>query len=186
MPITAVEADTSPWNRGPDTIGTADADVMDAQRFNALYASHLRAVFNYARYRVGSADAEDVTADVFARAWSNRADQDARRGSADAWLWAIARNALADRFRKRDRHAEPLSDDVPAPRDPRAEASDRLDLTRVLTSLAELPDVDQEIIALRFGADLPHREIAALLGLSEANAAQRLRRALTWLRRRHT
>lgn len=60
MPITAVEADTSPWNRCPDTIATADADVMDAQRFNALYVSHLKAVFNYARYRVGAAEAEDV------------------------------------------------------------------------------------------------------------------------------
>jgi RNA polymerase sigma factor (sigma-70 family) len=42
--------------------------------------------------------------------------------------------------------------------------------------------VDQDIIALRFGAGHTNRSIAALLGLSEANVSQRLRRALRKMR----
>lgn len=157
---------------------------IDAAAFNALYAVQLKPVFNYVRFRLGDGDAEDVTAGVFERAWAHRTDVDAARGSAEAWLWAIARNAVTDHLRWRAKAPVPLSGNLPASADPRDVALVRCEWTRTVAAIRRLPDVDQDIIALRFGGGRSHREIAALLGLGEANVAQRLRRALARLRSR--
>ena len=51
--------------------------------------------------------AEDVTAQAFERAYRKRSSYRARRGSMEAWLFGIARNAALDELRRRRRRAEP-------------------------------------------------------------------------------
>jgi RNA polymerase sigma-70 factor, ECF subfamily len=55
--------------------------------------------------------------------------------------------------------------------------------SEVIEAMENLAPVDRDIIALRFGAGQTNRAIAGQLGLTEANVAQRLRRALLALRR---
>jgi DNA-directed RNA polymerase specialized sigma24 family protein len=52
--------------------------------FKDLYGRLLRPVFHYVRYRLGPEDANDVTADVFARAWGERSRFDPLAGNAEA------------------------------------------------------------------------------------------------------
>ena len=151
---------------------------LSEDAFTTLYQNQLDRVFNYVRYRLGSAQAEDVTADIFARAWSRRQSYDPRKGTPSTWLWAIARNLVTDRLRRRRLAEVELSADLPSSDDPLAEVSRQEEWEQVWGALTRLPAVDQEIIALRFGAGHTNRSIAGLLGLSEANVAQRLRRAL--------
>jgi len=74
-----------------------------------------------------------------------------------------------------------LPDDLPATdTDPAETHRDRAGTQR---ALAALSDLDRELVALRFGAGHTNRAIADLLGLTEANVAQRLRRALLAMRR---
>jgi len=146
--------------------------------FTILYQDQLDRVFNYVRYRLGSEEAEDVTADIFARAWSRRQSYDSHKGMPSTWLWAIARNLVTDRLRRRRLAQVELSAELPSGEDPLAEVSRQEEWEQVWGALTRLPAVDQEIIALRFGAGHTNRSIAGLLGLSEANVAQRLRRAL--------
>jgi RNA polymerase sigma-70 factor (ECF subfamily) len=155
---------------------------LNEDAFGSLYRQHLGRVFNYVRYRLGSEEAEDVTADIFIRAWSRRRDYDARRGALDTWLWTIARNVVIDRLRRRHLVEIELSENLAAANDPLMEVSKEEEWQRVRMALERLPPVDQEIIALRFGAGHTNRTIAALVGLSEANVAQRLRRALQKMR----
>ena len=49
--------------------------------------------------------AEDVTAQAFERAYRKRRSYRAGRGSMDAWVFGIARNAALDELRKRKRRA---------------------------------------------------------------------------------
>jgi RNA polymerase sigma-70 factor, ECF subfamily len=155
--------------------------VLDAAAFDALYRAEAPAVWNYIRYRIGPGEADDLTADVFARAWAARASFAPDRGTLEAWLWAIARHAVIDRLRDRRPIAVALPDALPGG-DASADAARKQEVAAALTAVDGLAPADREIIALRFGAGRTNRDIAALLGLSEANVAQRLRRALRSIR----
>ncbi len=119
----------------------------------------LRRVYAYVAYRVGDrADAEDITSDTFERALRYRDRYDERRGEPIAWLLGIARNCLYDaQLRPR-----PETPSGPEPTRPGigAEIVGRIALEEALASLST---DDQELLALRYGADLKVREIASLL-----------------------
>jgi RNA polymerase sigma-70 factor (ECF subfamily) len=151
---------------------------LSENAFTTLYQSQLDRVFNYVRYRLGSEEAEDVTADIFVRAWSRRESYDAHKGSPSTWLWAIARNLVTDRLRRRRLTQVELSANLPSNDEPFSEISQQEVWEQIWAAISRLPSVDQEIIALRFGAGHTNRSIATLVGLSEANVSQRLRRAL--------
>jgi RNA polymerase sigma-70 factor (ECF subfamily) len=151
---------------------------LSEDAFIRLYQGQLRRVFNYVRYRMGPEDAEDVTADIFARVWARRHSYDPRKGAPTTWLWAIARNAVTDRLRRRRPVLVELSADLAEASDPLAHIDREEEWQQVQAAMARLPVVDQEIIALRFGAGHTNRKIAVLVEMSEANVAQRLRRAL--------
>src|SRR5579871_5552284 len=75
-----------------------------SERFEELYRSCAADVYAYvASLLRDRASAEDVTSQAFERAYRRRALFDVRRGSARAWLFAIARNAALDELRRRRR-----------------------------------------------------------------------------------
>jgi RNA polymerase sigma-70 factor (ECF subfamily) len=137
----------------------------------------IRRVYAYVAYRLGDGpDADDVTADVFERALRYRASYDPAKGEPIAWLIGIARRSIQDR----SRHDDPLAlDDATAPGDLETEAVGRIDMVAAIQRLALR---DRELIALRYGADLPARQIAEILGLSTNAVEVALHRALARLR----
>jgi RNA polymerase sigma-70 factor (ECF subfamily) len=58
----------------------------------------------------------------------------------------------------------------------------REELAEVLAAIAELPEREQEIIALKYAGGLSNREIAGAMGLSDSNVGVILFRALRKLR----
>jgi len=119
----------------------------------------LRRVYAYVAYRVGDrADAEDITSETFERALRYRDRYDERRGEPIAWLLGIARNCVYDaQLRPR---AEAPGEPEPTRPGVDAEVVGRLALEEALSTLSS---DDQELLALRYGADLKVREIATLL-----------------------
>jgi RNA polymerase sigma-70 factor (ECF subfamily) len=155
--------------------------------FDALYRDARDDVYAYAATLVRDpATAEDIVAAAFERAFRRRRSFDARRGSPRAWLFGIARNAALDELRRagRRRADGPAPGELAAPGpDPQeaAEAAEREAAVR--RALAALEPRDREIIALRFHAGLGTAELASVLNLSATNAATRLHRAMTKLRK---
>jgi RNA polymerase sigma-70 factor (ECF subfamily) len=142
-------------------------------------------VYNFFRYRVGrTADAEDLTAVTFEKAW--RARHRYRRDVAGftTWLLTIARNVAADHFRTHrdfvglDRAAGVVSSAMT----PEQTLERQSDGDRLAALLAELPARERELIALKYGAGLNNREIAAATGLSESNVGTILHRTVHTLR----
>jgi RNA polymerase sigma-70 factor (ECF subfamily) len=136
-------------------------------------------VYAYVAYRIGEGpDAEDVTSDVFERALRYRGSYDPRKGEPIGWLLGIARRCIDDAGARR---AVPVAaaPDVPAPGDLEQEVSERLTLD---AALATLDERDRELVALRYGADLTARQIAALLGVRTNTVEVALHRALARLR----
>jgi RNA polymerase sigma-70 factor (ECF subfamily) len=156
-----------------------------AQSFDALYRDSARDLYAYVRTLLGDdASAEDVTALAFERAYRRRSSFDERRGSRRGWLFGIARNAALDELRRR-RRAAPLVGELSDARAsaPEEEGDLAIRRTTVRAALAALPARDRELVALKFHGGLTNAELAAVLGTSETNAATRVHRAVTKLRK---
>jgi len=151
--------------------------------FAALYDRNFAKVYNYVRCRVGdAAAADDVVSRAFERALDRLDSFDSRAGTPEAWLFAIARNAVVDHFRAR-RWLSWLPLELLAERPGRDERGEDLlaaDESRrgLLRALERLGARERDIVALKFGAGMTNREIAALSGLGESNIGVILHRAV--------
>jgi RNA polymerase sigma-70 factor, ECF subfamily len=157
----------------------------DAESFGALYERTFPRVYAYVMSLLRDRSAaEDVTAQAFERAYRKRGSYRARRGTMEAWLFGIARNAALDELRRRGRRAglegEPADDSAPTVED-HAELALRRELVRA--AMTALDGHERDLLSLKFSGGLSNAEIARVLGVSETNAGTRLHRALTKLRK---
>lgn len=135
-------------------------------------------MYAYAAYRVGGGpEAEDVLSDVLERALRYRSSYDASRGSPVAWLLGIARRVIAERATMGDTVAE-----LPEQADPTDIERESLDRISLAEAMARLPERDQELLALRYGADLKASRIAAMLDMQVNAVEVALHRSLRRLR----
>lgn len=180
---------------------TADTDADDerqlvqraphnADAFEQLYTLYFHRVYGYVASRVGSPhDAEDVVSEIFLRVIKNL-DQlrNQQQGSFAAWLFAIARHAIADYHRRNGRSEnlislngiEPLAADL-QPDLTRAHEDTDL-LYRLVIAL---PERQREVVTLRYYGGLRNYEIAAVLGIGEKSVAAYISRALNDLQARY-
>jgi RNA polymerase sigma-70 factor (ECF subfamily) len=166
-------------------VGRMPVTATDTETFAALYERTFPRVYAYvASLLRDRTAAEDVTAQAFERAYRKRGGYRARRGSREAWLFGIARNAALDELRRRKRRArleaEPV-DDVTPDADSMVELALRRETVRA--ALGTLDGHERDLLALKFSGGLSNAEIAAVLGLSETAAGTRLHRTLTKLRK---
>ena len=155
-----------------------------AEDFDALYRRTFPRVYAYvASLLRDRSAAEEVTAQAFERAYRKRRSFRPRRGTVDAWLFGIARNAALDELRHRSRRAsleaDPADLDAASP-DEHAEGTIRRAAVRA--AMRQLEPRERELVALKFAGGLTNAEIARVLGVSESNAGTRLHRVLLKLR----
>jgi RNA polymerase sigma factor (sigma-70 family) len=140
----------------------------------------VRRVYAYVAYRIGDGpDAEDITSDVFERALRYRDSYDPRKSEPIAWLIGIARRCVADAAARPV--AEPMAEPPAgaAPGDLEEEALRRLTIRE---AVATLDGRDQDLVALRYGADLTARQIGEQMDLRTNAVEVALHRALERLR----
>jgi len=155
--------------------------------FTALYEEHMSYVFRYINYRVGNRnEAEDLTSLVFEKALAAFPRYDRKKAAPQTWLLSIARNTVTDYFRKSSKgNTMPLENAFgveshdPSPQE---ETERREEYERLRVCMGILPQREQEIISLKFGAELNNRQIASVLSLSENNVGTILFRAICKLR----
>lgn len=156
--------------------------------FIRLYRSYFPAVYRFAFFRLGNQqDAEDVTALVFERAWVG-IDRYRPTGSFGGWLFTIAHRTVADHFRQRRPPAVPLDSLDDALHDTAAGPEEQglvtEEVRRLLGIVEALGPDQQQVIALRFMADLPYAEIGRIMDKREAAVKMIAYRALEEIRRR--
>ena len=156
----------------------------DTETFAALYERTFPRVYAYvASLLRDRSAAEDVTAQAFERAYRRRATYRKRRGSHEAWLFGIARNAALDELRRRGRRARLEEEPAAEPVASEDLAEGLLRRETVRAALASLEPRERDLIALKFAGGLSNAEIARVLGRSESNAGTRLHRTIEKLRR---
>jgi RNA polymerase sigma-70 factor (ECF subfamily) len=153
--------------------------------WDAVYAEQLPRVYNFFRYRVGNdAVAEDLTSRTFEKAWAARARYRRDVAGFSTWLFSIARNVATDHLRaQRPYLSLEAAEDAEALETPHDVVARDSDLARLAALLAKLPPREQEIVALKYGAEATNRAIAELTGLSESNVGTILHRTVQALRR---
>lgn len=175
----------------------------DAQAFEQLYRTYVDRVYAYVAFRVRDRElADDLTQEVFIQALRALGGYD-WRGSLAPWLLRIARNTVVDHWRRQGRRrdrsqsaAEAGDEDedsligrVPDVdgEDAVARAELALDRQRFAVAAATLTELQQQVLALRFSAELSIKETAEIMGRSEGaiknlqhHALRALRRALGW------
>jgi RNA polymerase sigma factor (sigma-70 family) len=138
--------------------------------FQDLYESYASEVYRFALWFSGdSIDAEDITSEVFVRAWVR--NNTIRTETLKAYLFTIARNVYLEQWRKKKRQV--VLEDVypdPAP-DPEKVVESQLELLRIQKILQTVPEIDRAAFVLRVQHELPYVEIARALLLS-INAAK--------------
>jgi RNA polymerase sigma-70 factor (ECF subfamily) len=162
-------------------IGWVAAPEVD---WDAAYSEQLPRVYNFFRYRLGpGADAEDLTARTFEKAWVARHRYRRDLGRFSTWVMTIARRVAIDHLRSRKNHL-PLDEgmDVASGPSPEELAERRSDAARLARMLVALPERDRELVSLKYGAGMTNRDIARLMGLSESNVGTILHRTVQQLR----
>lgn len=179
----------------PDDDSLAIAARHDPAQYAQLYRRYVGRVYRYFYGRTGSpADAEDLTAQLFLDVLQ-ALPRYRPQGTFAAWLFTLARRRAADYHRSRPaalplEWAEALtgdSDVLAGSSAALAGGSDvlgeviRAERLRRLAELFNRLDEDrQDLIRLRYGAGLTHRQVGKILGKSEAAVAMALHRTLHW------
>jgi RNA polymerase sigma-70 factor, ECF subfamily len=157
-------------------VRTADGD---GSAFEELYRRYARPVFGLALRRLGDRTrAEDAVQETFASLWRSAGTYKPERGPGAPWLYAVARNAIVDRARRRWEpavEADEEPDDRPGP-DERAESA--FAAWRVHRALEVLPEREREVISLAYWSELSQSEIAEFLGIPLGTVKTRTRAAL--------
>jgi RNA polymerase sigma-70 factor (sigma-E family) len=152
------------------------------QAVTALYTAYWQPLVRLAAMLTGDASvAEEIVQDSFValhRRWRHLADPAAAHGYLRTSVVNGARSALRHR-QVVERLRQP---GAPAPAGPEDRAVQSTEDARVLAALRTLPRRQQEVLVLRYYADLSEHEIASTLGVSRGAVKTHAHRGLAVLR----
>ncbi len=185
-PAAAVATGEATRKEPRDDVPTHSMDVFAAKNgdeaaFERLYRSHVDRVYSLICRMAGVERAEELTQDVFVRAWGQltRFRGDSKFGT---WLYRITVNLVYDANRTRTRERERMVDGVVpiqqarARRDP---VTERIDFD---SAIEVLPHRARQVFVLHDVAGFKHREIAEMLGIADGTAKSQLHRARMLMR----
>jgi len=152
--------------------------------FEAMYETNAPLIYRFMFWRTKDEMlAEDLTSNVFEKAWRTRGNFTG--GSAKAWLFRIARTTVIDHWRKRKDIADDGTiidaavSDAPALGE---SLDEEIAAEQLRQAVARLPRDMRSVVELRFMEGMSVRDVAAKLHLSEANVRVIQYRALQKLR----
>jgi len=162
----------------------------NADAFGELYLHYIDSIFRYFYFRVGDVEeAEDLSEQVFLKAWEALAYYKNLGFPFSSWLFRIAHNLVVDFHRKSKtipHSLENLADEIEN-FDKQAntlsmviEKDDKRELSK---AISRLPEDQQQVIVLRFIEGLSHKEIARIMEKNEGACRMIQHRALSTLNR---
>jgi RNA polymerase sigma factor (sigma-70 family) len=170
-----------------------DAEIIeisrrDPERFAVIFGRYFKEIHRYLARRVGVKAADDLAAEVFLTAFSQRDRYDVARPSARPWLYGIATNLVGAHRRQEARYFRALARADPPPvwQAEEDRAADRLtaEATRpaLAAALSRLSRANRDVLLLVALADLDYPEVAQALGIPYGTVCSRLNRARIQLR----
>ncbi len=183
QPVTAL--DTTPARTTLDGPGdAAHAAAGDRRAFERLYQAHVGRVYGLcARMTADRALADELTQDVFVRAWE-KLSLFRGESSFGTWLHRLAVNVVLNSQAadgRRRRHLAPDDDGAAADREPARTPNPgtRMDLER---AIAALPRGARRVFVLHDVEGYTHDEIGGFLNITAGGSKAQLHRARLLLR----
>jgi RNA polymerase sigma-70 factor (ECF subfamily) len=156
--------------------------AREGDAFDELYLRYVRAVFGLALRRLGDRDAaEEAVQETFASIWRSARSYRPERGAGGPWVYAIARNAIVDRFRARGETVAELPDTPDRGSGPDELAEGSFLAWRVHRALEELPEHERTVLELAYWSGLSQSEVASYLDVPLGTVKTRTRSALARL-----
>ena len=159
-----------------DTPPTEQRDAKDEADHltQRLHADHSAALLGWALRRMPDRrDAEEIVAETLVRAWRRYDQFDPERGTERAWIFAIARNAANDLYRRSGRHLRVVADEGLA--FPAGDDIDRVAEASVIRdALQELPEHHRAVIVEAFYFGRTSTEISERLGVPPGTVKSRM------------
>jgi len=160
----------------------------DREAFTYIYDLHFDKIYRYIYVRVHSqAEAEDLTQDVFIKAYEGIKSYKWRDLPFTAWLFRIAHNRVIDHIRKASKEKKAPLEEAGAisSGDPVYMTEQNYEIYQLKGALEKLPGAQREVATMRFISELSISEVALALGKSEGtvkalqfNAVASLRKLL--------
>ena len=160
----------------------------DGKAYGELYQRYLDEIYRYVFYRVAKnhLEAEDLTQNVFIKAWEVILDNKTENYHFRALVYRIARNLTIDRWRTQkteqsfdESNSQLIENSAFEPEQQIISNEANDDLLQAIRALK--PD-QQDVIICRFINELSHAETAQALGLTESHVRVLQHRALNELR----
>jgi RNA polymerase sigma-70 factor (ECF subfamily) len=155
----------------------------DADAYGELYLRHIDAIYRYVYFKVGDvAQAEDLTEEVFVKAWEALPKYRVGKSPFTSWLYRIAHNLTVDFFR-RDQAAELLTESTSnhfreSESSPEQIAADNQAIQALVEAVMRLDPEEQQVLLLRFVEGLSHKQVAETIGKSDGASRVIQHRAL--------
>ena len=141
--------------------------AIDAPTFAHLYGCYVDKIFKYVYNKIGKAvEAEDLTAQVFMKAWQAIGRYRRTEYPFSAWLFRIAHNLVVDYFRTR--HEVISIEHLPFEIDAGADSLDAmtqrtLTATDLRKAIAQLTEAQRQVIVLKFLEGYSTEETARII-----------------------
>ncbi len=153
----------------------------DDLAFGELYNIYFPKIFGFVYKRVGQKQTcEDIVAEVFMKVFTNLKEYRHQGTSFGCWIYKIATNKLIDYYRGRGSKTVAAAElpEIVAKENIEEQIGQKIQLEKVQKIICELPENYQEVINLKFFAELSNQEIAKIMKISENNAGVLIFRAL--------
>lgn len=156
----------------------------ELEEFTNYYETHKQAIFNYLLYRLSfnRDTAEDLTSEIFLKAFQ-AFDRYDRSRPFKAWIFAIAHNHLINHYAGR-KLVLPLDEARNVGKEERIaeNADEHMLISQVLHLVSKLPELQRDLVIMRYVNDLTNSEISAITGKEEGAVRTALSRAIGSLR----
>lgn len=162
------------------------AKSLDQEALAQVHERYYDSVFRYMAFRENDLQtAEDLTSEVFIRFLHAIQQKNAPQNTIRGWLFGTASLILKEHYRKKNRAQLTQLDD--ALQDEWIEPIERIEAQEskkaLRQALAGLTEDQQQVLALRFGYEMPVRDVAETMNKSEGSIKMLQVRAIAALSR---
>jgi len=157
----------------------------DFEAFGELYSIYLDRIYRYVFYQImDKMTAEDVTEEVFLKAWKAIGSCQGKEETFSSWLYRIAHNQVIDNLRSQRKHLSIDMESLAEVGGPELEAEEKLERQELLGTISDLPQNQKQVIILKFIEGLDNREIGRIMGKNQGAISVLQMRALATLRQK--
>ena len=152
------------------------------EAFGEIYKTYLDRIYRYIFYQINDKmTAEDITEEVFIKAWKAIGTCKGKEKTFSSWLYRIAHNQLMNTLRDNNRVTS-LENHTSGEFADSKQAIDTIEHHELLETISHLPENQKQIIILKFIEGLDNREISKIIGKREGAIRITQMRALATIR----